>query len=823
MLRSKDVGGFSNHERKLVAEIRTLKSRLARLEQDHTVVPQNEIKHSEEVSAKNPYPAFRVDIDGTLIYANPACEKILTELYGGPLKQTLPEQWLKLARSALRSKTIKRAEFSHGDHIFSLRAMPVDNTGCVNVYGVDITELKQIETEQKTTLDLLHLINEQTDLESTLRDVMALLKQFSGCESVGVRLRDGYDFPYYETQGFDAKFVKLENSLCAVDQAGEVIRDSKGDPVIECMCGDVICGRFDPTLPFFTELGSFWSNCTTDFLASTNEADRQARMRNRCNGEGYESVALIPLRAGGEAFGLLQFNDTRRGQFTPQTITVFERMAQNLSASLAHQKLTHELYQSEQSLTKAQETAHIGNWEWDLANDTISGSHEMYRIFGLNNNQALLSDAVRKMVHPEDRYLFDHTLSEVHTSGSLPDFIESRIIDTHGKTKWICIQIDTTYDANGQLIRLCGTAQDITKHKLMEDAIHEQRDRIQKYLSVAGVIFIVIDSQGTTTLVNQKGCDLLGRDESDIVGKNWFDSFLPVCVREQAKTVHQELMAGNVKPVEYHENSILQSDGNERIIAWHNAVLRNKSGNVTGILCSGEDVTERKQAEQALSRNQAQLRSLASELVLTEERERNRIAVLLHDDVCQNLAYSKMKLQMVNAALDDQSQLADVTEVSDTLTQMMEEIRTLTFELSSPILTEFGLEAAMSQWLTEQIEQKHGIATEFADDGQTKSLEEDVQALLFRSVRELLANAVKHSQAKRIKVCISRVEDQVLIHLEDNGIGFDANKVVVGSATGGFGLFSIRERLSQLGGSLEIDSSPGQGCRSVLRAPLEQP
>jgi len=89
-------------------------------------------------------------------------------------------------------------------------------------------------------------------------------------------------------------------------------------------------------------------------------------------------------------------------------------------------------------------------------------------------------------------------------------------------------------------------------------------------------------------------------------------------------------------------------------------------------------------------------------------------------------------------------------------------------------------------------------------------------------VRELLANVVKHSQAKRVEVSISQDQDQILIHLADNGIGFAPDEVVIGKDTGGFGLFSIRERLSQMGGSLEIYSQPGQGCTGVLRAPVQR-
>ena len=108
---------------------------------------------------------------------------------------------------------------------------------------------------------------------------------------------------------------QAEKSLCVKD-GKDILRDSKGNPVLECMCGNIIQGRFDPKLDFFTKGGSFWSNCTTDLLASTTEEDRQARTRNRCNGEGYESVALIPIKSKGVTVGLLQLNDKEKNKAT---------------------------------------------------------------------------------------------------------------------------------------------------------------------------------------------------------------------------------------------------------------------------------------------------------------------------------------------------------------------------------------------------------------------------------------------------------------------------------------------------------------------------
>ncbi len=109
------------------------------------------------------------------------------------------------------------------------------------------------------------------------------------------------------------------------------------------MCGNVICGRTNPDLPFFTKSGSFWTNSTTELLASTTEADCQARLRNRCNGEGYESVALVPLRTDRATIGLLQFNDRRPGRFTPELIHFFEGLGASIGIALHRKQMTAQL------------------------------------------------------------------------------------------------------------------------------------------------------------------------------------------------------------------------------------------------------------------------------------------------------------------------------------------------------------------------------------------------------------------------------------------------------------------------------------------------
>jgi PAS domain S-box-containing protein len=220
-----------------------------------------------------------------------------------------------------------------------LRVTPLkDENGNITAaleLAVPINERKKAEAEREEMIEFLKIANAATSTRDLIKASADLFQKQSGCEAVGIRLKEDNDYPYYETRGFPPEHVRLENRLCAIDEAGCPIRDFKGDPVLECMCGNVICGRFDPSKKFFTAKGSFWTNSTTELLASTTEENRQARTRNRCNGEGYESVALLALRVGDDRLGLLQLNDKRKNIFTLETIQTWEIIADHLALALS--------------------------------------------------------------------------------------------------------------------------------------------------------------------------------------------------------------------------------------------------------------------------------------------------------------------------------------------------------------------------------------------------------------------------------------------------------------------------------------------------------
>ncbi len=230
--------------------------------------------------------------------------------------------------------------------------------------AMDITERKMAEQELETTVEFLQLMNKSKGIVDLVHSAVNFFRERSGFEAVCIRLKKGDDHPYFETSGFPTEFVKLENGLCVRDASRQFIHDNDGYPIHEYMCGNVICGRFDPFKPFFTTCGSFWTRCTTELMVTTTDADRQASTRNRCSGEGYESVALIALRVGEEKLGLLQLNDRRKGQFTPETILMLERLTDYLAVAIAKA-------QAEESLQKAHENLQTQFEELQAQSDEI--------------------------------------------------------------------------------------------------------------------------------------------------------------------------------------------------------------------------------------------------------------------------------------------------------------------------------------------------------------------------------------------------------------------------------------------------------------------
>ncbi|HTU65888.1 MAG TPA: MASE1 domain-containing protein [Steroidobacteraceae bacterium] len=246
-----------------------------------------------------------------------------------------------------------------------------------------------------------------------------------------------------------------------------------------------------------------------------------------------------------------------------------------------------------------------------------------------------------------------------------------------------------------------------------------------------------------------------------------------------------------------------------------------EDGKVLRFWGTGRDVTAMREAESALAQHDSQLRALATEITLAEERARRKLASELHDGPAQNLAGMAMQLAEVKRKTSDRDQLAILLEAEQVLADTTLQTRTLMLELAPPGLHDTGLVEAL-RWLADRVAKQQRLTVNVEDDGIAKPLEDQVTVLLFQTVRELLQNVIKHARSKRATVRCAVNGEALTIDVVDPGVGFEVQVIDrLPTRQGGFGLFNIRERLKLMGGSIDIHSIVGEGTTVRIRVPLK--
>jgi signal transduction histidine kinase len=315
---------------------------------------------------------------------------------------------------------------------------------------------------------------------------------------------------------------------------------------------------------------------------------------------------------------------------------------------------------------------------------------------------------------------------------------------------------------------------------------------------------------------------------------------------------YTDLSISGIKQPPY-EVELYHKDGSIRTLKVREVPVFDNNHNVIAVEGIAEDITKHKHAEEKFVNYQTQLKRLTSALSLAEERERRHISEELHDRIGQTLTVIKMMLEDIQETQIHTDTDGVFKETRELLDQAIKDTRTLTFELSPPVLYELGFEPAVEwlvdqfkkqhsiaidfvgdgltglgfdpavEWLVDQFKKQHNITIDFSGGGLTGMLEEDVSFFLFKSVRELLFNVIKHARAHKIKVTLLKKDNKIRIDIDDDGVGFDFSKTQFSvNDLSGFGLFSIRERMEHFGGNLDVKSKPGQGTCVTLTMPLKQ-
>lgn len=364
---------------------------------------------------------------------------------------------------------------------------------------------------------------------------------------------------------------------------------------------------------------------------------------------------------------------------------------------------------------------------------------------------------------------------------------------------------------------ILGIVTDISKLKQTEHILRESETQLKSIFENTTIGIYRTTPDGKILMANPVLVRMLGHPSFEELSRRNLekDSYGP----SYSRSMFKEIIEKNNRIVAL-ESAWKRQDGSTFHARENAMAIRDEKGNIRYYEGTVENITDQKQVEQKILEYQKQLQSLASQLSLTEERERRQLATALHDNIGQLLAISKIK----QGALADNSppELRDtLNEIRKLTEQAINYTRTLTFELSPPILYELGLPAAI-EWLVEQTRQQHNIYVRFKADKSKPALDDDIRVLLFQAVRELLVNVAKHSRADQVDVSLQREDHKLRISVEDNGVGMEPTQITtIGQTNVGFGLFNIRERLDLLGGKMYIRSQTKKGTSITLFAPLK--
>ncbi len=363
---------------------------------------------------------------------------------------------------------------------------------------------------------------------------------------------------------------------------------------------------------------------------------------------------------------------------------------------------------------------------------------------------------------------------------------------------------------------LFSVVHDITERERAEHALSESET---KFRSVAeqspNMIFI---NQGGRVVYANPACEArMGYTRAEFCDAdfNFMTLIAPESVERVLEGLKQHMQGREQAPYEL----ALTTRAGERIEAILSTRLIDYQGG-KAILGTLTDITELKTAERLLLRQQQRLHRLAAQLTHAQDEEQRRIADGLHDDVGQLLAASKINLAIARGSKTPQKAEEAHQAAEALVKEASEKIGRLCFELGSSTLYRLGLHNAILE-LCESMRMRYGLKIDVYDDSGTEGIDDVTAATFFKAVRELLFNVLKHAGVDEATVTISRDDGSLNLVVEDHGRGFAYDsETESGEAGKGFGLFSLRERLRDLGGDIQIESTPSTGTRVHVRAPL---
>ncbi|WP_447976931.1 PAS domain S-box protein [Candidatus Nitrospira bockiana] len=496
-------------------------------------------------------------------------------------------------------------------------------------------------------------------------------------------------------------------------------------------------------------------------------------------------------------------------------------LLRSLHYAIERHRADEALRLSEERYALAIAGSNDGHWDWDLVGRTCYYSPRWKELFGIAGDVPDSDqDGFLALVHPDDRERV-HEALQAHVDHRIPYAVEFRARHGAGEYRWFQSRGQAVWDTAGRAVRMAGTSTDITDRKRAEEALIESKDRYRSLIDTAGSVILVLSPDHTILEWNPAAEELYGWRRDEVLGRDYFRLFLPESEWAGVAEDIRRVLTG--KETRGYENTVRARDGSEHIVSWNVNRLLDPQGGTLGIIAVGQNITERRLAEEQLRETLATVRTLSARLEGIREEERARIAREVHDELGVGLSCLKIDLSRLQAIVGAEDGPVKQEQILTRLEAMIgftdvtiDAVHRIVTELRPTILDDLGIVAAI-EWQTQEFQRRTGIACELIVSKDDIHLDPDRATAVFRICQEALTNVARHSGATRVTVLLNEDQTSTVLEISDNGSGVPADKV---SDPHSFGLLGMRERAHLVGGRLTITGQPQ--CGTLIRLSLPQ-
>ncbi len=538
------------------------------------------------------------------------------------------------------------------------------------------------------------------------------------------------------------------------------------------------------------------------------KAEIEPELKSVIQAEGISALGFIPLISNDALIGKFMVYYVKPHLFTEAEFEISLTVGYQIAFGVEKKRTEAALRENEERLRLATQTGKVGVWDWDIVANTVSWTPTVYTMHGLKPGEFDGSvDSFSALIHPEDREFVGKRI-ELALRGETPYEVEFRVPISDGSTNWLFTNGIVLRNADGQPIRMIGATVDITETKIAE----RELARVAAIVDSSRDAIVGKDLNGIVTSWNRGAERLFGYTAAEIIGRS-ITTVIPEDRLDEETDILARLRRGEF--IDHYETVRQHKDGTLIDVSLSVSPVADSSGRIIGASKIARDITEIRKTAAAIRD-----REIMSRLVEAQEAERHRIARDLHDHLGQQLTALRLKLESVRSKCNGNISLAsEMEEIQKYASRIDMDINYLAWELRPTELDQLGLSDALGSFVREW-SKTYGIEAEFhASKNNSYRLNPDLETNLYRIVQEGLNNILKHAEASSVSVLLEQRVGQIALIIEDNGIGFDPESDHNGSRRSGLGLVGMRERTALLGGTLEIESRPGDGTTVFVRVP----